>query len=86
MFCGSEPLSLALREEHGLKIFENRVLKRIFGTKKEKRGMDWRKFHTEEFHHLYFTTNLIMMIKYRSVARCMHRKGDKRIQNVCNKI
>jgi hypothetical protein len=74
---GFVPLSVALREEHGLKIFKNRMLKTIFGTKKEKRRLDRRKCHTEEFYHLYSATHVLMMLKYRRVARCLHRKEDK---------
>jgi hypothetical protein len=49
---GCETWSLTLREEHRLRVFENRLLRRIFGTKREVTG-DWRKLHNEEFHNLY---------------------------------
>jgi hypothetical protein len=49
---GCETWSLTLREEHRLRVFENRVLRRIFGPKREEDG-SWRKLHNEEFHSLY---------------------------------
>jgi hypothetical protein len=49
---GCETWSLTLREEHGLRVFENRVLMRIFGPKREKDG-SWRKLHNDELHSLY---------------------------------
>jgi hypothetical protein len=42
-----------LREEHGLKAFENRVLRRLFGPKKDETVGSWRKLHNEELHTLY---------------------------------
>jgi hypothetical protein len=45
---GCETLSLALREEHRLRVFENRVLRRIFGKKRDKVMRGWRKLHNEE--------------------------------------
>jgi hypothetical protein len=41
-----------LREEHGVRVFENRVLRRIFGPKREEVTRDWRKLHNEELHNL----------------------------------
>jgi hypothetical protein len=49
---GSETWSLTLREEHRLKVFENRVLRRIFGPKREEDG-SWTKLHNDEIHSLY---------------------------------
>jgi hypothetical protein len=57
--------SLTLREEHRLKVFENRVLRRIFGTKREEVMRDWRKLCNEELHNLYFSPNIIRMIESR---------------------
>jgi hypothetical protein len=45
--------ALTLREEHRLRVFENRVL-RIFGPKRDEVTRDWRKKHNEELHNLYF--------------------------------
>ena len=45
---GYETWSLTLREEHRLRVFENRVLRRIFGPKRDEATGEWRKFHNEE--------------------------------------
>jgi hypothetical protein len=49
---GCECLSLILEEEHGLRVFENRVLRRIFGPKRDEVTGGWRKLHKEELHNL----------------------------------
>jgi hypothetical protein len=48
-----ETWSLTLREEHRLGVFENRVLRRIFGPKRDEVTGEWRKLHNEELHDLY---------------------------------
>jgi hypothetical protein len=50
---GCETWSLTLRKEHKLRVFENTVLRRIFGPKKNEVTGEWRKFHIEELHILY---------------------------------
>jgi hypothetical protein len=50
---GHEAWSLTLREEHRLRVFENRVLRRIFGPKKDEVKGQWRKLHNEELHNLF---------------------------------
>jgi len=54
---------VTLREEHRLRVFEIRVLMKIFGPKREKVSEEWRKLHTEELHDLYCLTNVIRTIK-----------------------
>jgi hypothetical protein len=49
---GLETCSLTLREEHRLRVFENRVLRRIFGSKRYEVMGGWRKIHNEEVHNL----------------------------------
>jgi hypothetical protein len=49
---------LTLREEHGLRVFENRVLRRIFGPKKDEVTGEWRKLHNEELRDLYSSTSI----------------------------
>jgi hypothetical protein len=49
---GCKTLSLALREEHRLRVFENRVLRRICGPKRDKLTEEWRNLHSEEPHNL----------------------------------
>jgi hypothetical protein len=47
-------LALTLREEHRLRVFENKVLRRIFGPKRNEVSGEWRKFHNEELHDVLF--------------------------------
>jgi hypothetical protein len=51
-----------LREEQRLRGFENRVLRKIFGPKREEGG-SWRKFHNDELHSLYSSPNIVRVIK-----------------------
>jgi hypothetical protein len=60
-----ENWSLTLREEHRLRVFESRVLRRIFGPKREEVTGEWRNLHNEELHNLYSAPNIIRMIKSR---------------------
>jgi hypothetical protein len=50
----------SLREEHRLRVSENRVLRRIFGPKRDEVTGDWRKLHNEELHNLYSSPNRMM--------------------------
>jgi uncharacterized membrane protein len=50
-------------EEHRLRVFENSVLRRIFGPKRDEVTGGWRKLHNEDLHNLYFSPNIIRMIK-----------------------
>jgi hypothetical protein len=56
---------LTLREEHRLRVFENMVLRRIFGPKRVEVTGEWRKLHNEEHHILYSSPNIIRQIKSR---------------------
>jgi hypothetical protein len=58
---GRETWSLTSREEHRLRIFENRVLRRIFGPKEEDES--WRKLYNGELHGLYSSPNIVRVIK-----------------------
>jgi hypothetical protein len=57
--------SLTLREEHRLRVFENRVLRRLFGPKGDEVTGEWRKSQNEELHNLYTSPSIIRMIKSR---------------------
>jgi hypothetical protein len=74
---GCETWSLTLREEHRLRVFENRVLRRIFDPKRDELTGDWRKLHNEELHNLYFSPNIIRMIKLRRWAGHVARMGRR---------
>jgi len=54
-----------LREECSLRVFENRVLRRIFGPRRDEVTGDWRKLHNEELNDLYSSPNIIWVIKSR---------------------
>jgi hypothetical protein len=74
---GCDTWSLTLREEHRLRVFENRVLRRIFGPKRDAtRG--WRKFQNYELHNLYSSTSAIKMIKSRRMNwyGMYHERGE----------
>jgi hypothetical protein len=60
---GCETWSLTLIEEHTLKVFENRALRKIFGPKRDEVVGGWRKLHNEELHNLYSSPNIIRMIE-----------------------
>jgi hypothetical protein len=62
---GCETWSLILREEHRLRVLANRVLRKIFGTKRDEVTGEWRKLHNEEFRDLYFSPSIIRIIKSR---------------------
>jgi hypothetical protein len=75
---GYETFSLILREEHRLKVFENRVLRRIFGLRRNEVTGDWRTLHNVELHNLYSSPNIIRMIKSRRMRWAGHvaRMGE----------
>jgi hypothetical protein len=73
-----------LREEHRLRVLENRVLRKIFGPKREEDG-SWRKLHNDQLHNLYSSPNIVRMIKSRRmrwvghVARMREGRGIYRV-------
>jgi hypothetical protein len=77
---GSETWSLTLREEHRLGMFENRVLRRRFGPKRDEVTGEWRKLHSGELHNLYSFLYIIRRIKSRRMkwARRVARVEQKR--------
>jgi hypothetical protein len=64
VLCGCETWSLTLGEEHRLRVFENRMLRKIFGPKTKEDG-SWRKLHNDERHSLYSSPNIVRVIKSR---------------------
>ena len=63
VLLGCETWSVTLSEEHWLKVFENKVLRRRFGPRRDQVTMEWRKLHNEEFNDLYFSPNIFQVIK-----------------------
>jgi hypothetical protein len=77
---GCETWSLRLREEHRLRVFENRVLRRIFGPKRDEVTGEWRKLHNEELHSLYLSPDIIRQVNSRRMrwAGYVARIGEER--------
>jgi hypothetical protein len=67
-----ETWSLTLREERRLRVFENRVLRRIFGPKSDEVTREWRKLHNEELHKLYSSPDIIRQVKSRRIRWAGH--------------
>jgi hypothetical protein len=77
---GCETWSVTLREEHRRRVFENRVLRGIFGPKRDDITREWRKLHNGELHNLYSSTDIIRQIKSRRMSWAGHvaRMGEGR--------
>jgi hypothetical protein len=77
---GCETWSFTSREEHRLRVFENRVLRRIFGPKRDEVTGEWSKLHNEELHILYSSPNIIRQIKSRRMRWAGHvaHMGEER--------
>jgi hypothetical protein len=77
---GCESWSLTSKDEHRLRVFENRVLRRISGPKRDKVMGEWRKLHSGELHNLYSSPDIIGQIKSRRMrwARHVARMGERR--------
>jgi hypothetical protein len=81
---GCETWSLTLREEHRLRVFEIRVLRRVFVPKRAEVTGGWRKLHNEELHGLYSSPSIITVIKARRmrwVGYVAHGGGEGCIQH-----
>jgi hypothetical protein len=72
-------LSVTLRKKHRLRVFENRVVRRMFGPKREEVAGGWRRLHNEELHSFYGSPNIIRFIECEVSGACsMHTKfGQK---------
>jgi hypothetical protein len=77
---GCETWSLTLREEHRLRVFENKVLRRILGPERDEVIEGWRKLHNEELRDLYSSLSIIRIMKSRRMRWTGHiaRMGEKR--------
>ena len=76
---GCETWSLTLREERRLRVFENRVLRKVFGPKRDEVTGQWRKLHNEELNDLYSLPNIVRVIKSRRMARMGEDRGVHRV-------
>jgi hypothetical protein len=77
---GCETWSLTLREERRLRVFDNRVLRRVFGPKRYEVTEEWRKLRNEELSDLYFLPNIVRVVKSRRMRWAGHvaRIGEGR--------
>jgi hypothetical protein len=69
---GCETWSLTLREEHRLRVFDNRVLRKMFGPDRDEVAGEWRKLHNGELHNLYSSPDIIRQIKSRKMRWAGH--------------
>ena len=78
---GCETWSLTLREERRLRVFENRVFRRVFGPKRVEVTGEWRKLHNEEFSDLYSLPNIVRVLIWRRMRWEGHvgRMGEGRV-------
>jgi hypothetical protein len=85
VMCGCETRTLTLREEHRLRVFENRILRRKFGPMKDEITGEWRKLYNKELHYLYSSSNIIRQNQPRRikvVGSCdTHGRGEKIVQD-----
>ena len=77
---GCETWSLTLREERKLRVFENMVLRRIFGPRRDEVTGEWRRLHNERLNDLYSSLNIVWVIKSRRMRWAGHvaRMGEER--------
>jgi hypothetical protein len=78
---GCETSSRTLSEQHRLRVFDNRVLRGVFGPKRDEVTGEWRKLHNGELHVLYSSQHIIRKIKSRRIRWAGHvaRMGKKRV-------
>jgi hypothetical protein len=79
---GCETWSLTLKVRHRLRVFEYRVLMRIFGLKRDEVTKGWRKLHNEELHNLYCYTSIIRNIKSRRWTGPVARIGKRNAHRI----
>jgi len=87
---GCETWLLTLKQESRLKVFENRVLRRIFGPRRDKVTEEWRKLHNEGLNDLYPSPNNFRAIKFEKneidITSSMYEGKKRYIQSFCGEI
>ena len=78
---GCETWSLTLREEHRLRVLENKVLRKLFGAKRDEITGEWRKLHNAELHALHSSPNIIRNLKSRRLRWAGHVARMKQFRN-----
>jgi len=78
---GCETWSLTLREEMKVRVFENMMLRRIFGPRRDEVTGKWRRLHNEELNDLYYSPNIVRVLKTRRMRWAGHvaRMGEERV-------
>ena len=81
---GCETWSLTLRAERKVRVFENRVLRRIFGPRRDEATGEWRKLHNEQLNDLYSSPNIVWVITSRRMRWVGHvaRMGERSTQGI----
>ena len=85
VLCGCETWSLTLREERKLRVFENMVLRRIFGPRRDEVTGEWRRLYNEELNDLYCSPNIVRVIKSRRIrwaGHVAHMDEERRVYRV----
>jgi hypothetical protein len=80
LFYGRDTQFLTLREENRLRVFENWVLRRIFGPKRDEVTGEWRKLHHGELHNLSSSPDIVRQVKSRRMWWVGHGRGEKSVQ------
>jgi len=77
---GCESWSMILADEHKLRVFENKVLRKIYRKKRDEMTGEWRRLHNEELHGLYDLPNVVKIMKSRRLRWAGHvaRMREKR--------